>query len=148
MIKKVSIIALTLVMLLGGSGMALAAASDDAVGQGYLATQGLDHEALLELKLERIETLYSEGRIGEEQANNFKKAITERMENCELECTGEGRPDNVDRLNIGFGFERNGSTGEGNAQGLGQGNAKAQGIGQGNGARGTDGLRLADCIQE
>lgn len=146
MIKKVSVIALTLVLLLGGTGMAFAAASDDAVGQGYLSSQELDHDARVELRLERIDTLNQEGRITDEQAESFKAAITERSENCEEDCTGEGRPDGVERLNIGFGYGRNGSTGDGNAQGLGSGNAKAQGMGQGNGARGTGGLHLAECI--
>ena len=138
MIKKMSIVALTLVLLLGSASMALASENGFGAGEGYLGNQGADlsHEAFLALKLARIDELVDEGRITAEEATAFKAAITERMEACEDDCTGEGRPDDAERMNIGFGFGRNG----------GQGNGEVRGEGERYGTRGN-GLRLAECAE-
>ncbi|QRN84638.1 hypothetical protein JR334_06475 [Clostridia bacterium] len=126
MFKKISIIALTVILLFGGSGIALADTADDLTTRGYLSNQGMDQEALLELKLERIDNLVNLGRISTEQAATYKTTITERMQNCDLDHSGEGRLVNAEHLNLGFGSSSNTSRSN-----------------QGHGTQGAGGLRLS-----
>jgi len=122
--KKFTVIALSLVLLLGSASMALAGTYGPGEG-GFLA-RDLAPEDRLQARLDRIDELVDAGRITAEQAETFKAAITERAEDCDCDgdCDGTGRdlaPE--ERLNIGFG--RQGGTDE--ARGDAEGGARRGG---------------------
>lgn len=126
MIKK-KIVTLTLgaILVLGSIGVAFAAdANTDtettnttfARGNGMmLYASDLTVEELLNEKIDRIDQLVSDGSITEEQGEEYKTLITERMASCTV--PGENRDSN-ERLGIGFGK----GNGRGNGQGRGFGN--------------------------
>jgi hypothetical protein len=128
--KKKTIITLTLgaFIALGSIGGVFAAEVDNTtVSQTFARGNGLrmytnasSVEELLKQKVDLIDQMVKDGRLTEEAAENYKKLITERMENCTT--IGENRNSN-ERLGIGFG------------RGMGLGNNQGQGMGKGLGFR-------------
>ncbi|SHJ77743.1 hypothetical protein [Paramaledivibacter caminithermalis] len=109
--KKLLTLTLGAALVLGSIGFAFAA--DDSTvdtsttfGRGngmMLYRSNLSVEELLKEKINIIDQMVREGKLTEEAGENYKKLITERMENCTT--PGQNRDKN-ERLGIGFGRGR------------------------------------------
>lgn len=114
--KKMLILTVGTMLVLGSIGVAFAAETDTETtnttlnrGNGMmLYASDLTVEERLEQKVELIDQMVSDGKITEEQGEEFKDLLEERMANCST--PGENRGSN-ERLGIGFG------RGRGNGQG-------------------------------
>jgi hypothetical protein len=109
--KIMTIAAVSLLIVALGAGVAFA----DMPGRGNANGVQLHNTAnsmdeLLEIKLARIDLLVDLERLTPEQAEMYRKVITERMENCD----GATRQEHS-RLGIGFGR----TTAQGTNQGSG-----------------------------
>lgn len=126
--KKLLTLTLGAALALGSIGGAFAAEdstvdTNTTFGRGndmMLYRLNLSVEELLEQKIKLIDQMVEDGKLTKEAGENYKKLITERMENCTI--PGENRDKN-ERLGIGFG------RGGGFGQGLKRGNQSFKGFG-------------------
>lgn len=87
-------------LVMGGSMTFAADAPELSRGNGLmLHAQVSSPSEALQIKIEKIDNLVTEGRITAEKAVEFKTALTERMSNCD----GTQNRDSKERLGIGFG---------------------------------------------
>lgn len=99
-------------LVLGGSMAFAATAPTNSNGNGFMMqNQVSSPEEALAAKIERIDDLVEAGRITNDQAIEFKAAITERMNNC------DGTSDRESKERLGIGFGRLGDKGEFQGQG-------------------------------
>lgn len=110
--KTILIVTLAFFLIMGAAASFAAETPTFRKGNGEGIQNNFNSpEEALKFKLERIDALTAEGKITAEKSTEFKKAITERMNNCD----GTKNRESKERLGIGFGRGQN----KGNGQRLG-----------------------------
>ncbi|MCT4593475.1 MAG: hypothetical protein N4A57_04285 [Anaeromicrobium sp.] len=120
--KRIMSLVLGAILVVCSIGVAFATQEDTQTNNGAMGQSGqnISVDELLKTKLDRIDELVKEGRFTKEKGEEYKKIITDRMNNCTNVGENRGK---YERLGIGFG----------KGKGLGQGKGQRP-CGRGNGA--------------